>query len=49
MGGRALPNGANYRAIRMWVALDLLLTSPTLKDAYDSTQRRRVRRAEEPA
>ena len=28
-----VPNGARYRASRMWVILDLLLTSPTLKDA----------------
>ncbi len=49
MAGRTLPNGANYRAIRMWVALDLLLTAATLKDAYDATQQRRNRRSEEPA
>jgi hypothetical protein len=36
-----VPNGANYRAARMWVALDLLLTSATLKDAIAATKARR--------
>lgn len=32
-----VPNGARYRASRMWVILDLLLASPTLKDALHQT------------
>jgi hypothetical protein len=41
-----LPNGASYRAVRLWVAVDLLLTSKTLKDAHDRTQQRRRRGGE---
>jgi hypothetical protein len=37
---RPLPSGANYRASRLWVALDLLLTSPTLMDALAHTKAR---------
>jgi hypothetical protein len=48
-GGRRLPNGAKYRSGRLWVALDLLLTSATLKDALTATRQRRSLRAEEPA
>lgn len=35
-----LPSGATYRANRMWVAVDLLLTSPTLKEAVAETKKR---------
>jgi hypothetical protein len=35
-----LPNGASYRAARLWVALDLLLTAATLKDALAATKSR---------
>jgi hypothetical protein len=35
-----LRSGANYQASRMWVAVDLLLTSPTLKDAVAGTKKR---------
>lgn len=35
--GTPVLNGAAYRASRMWVILDLLLTSPTLKDALTQT------------
>ncbi|MGD0085383.1 MAG: hypothetical protein ABSD78_19690 [Acidimicrobiales bacterium] len=35
-----LPAGAGYRASRMWVQLDLLLTSQTLKDALAETKGR---------
>jgi hypothetical protein len=37
-----LPSGTTYRAARLWVAVDLLLTSPTLKDAVAATKQRRV-------
>jgi hypothetical protein len=37
-----LPSGTTYRAARLWVALDLLLTASTLKQALDSTKQRRV-------
>jgi len=47
--GRQVPNGAKYRAARVWVALDLLLTCGTLKDALAATQQRRRFRPEEPA
>lgn len=43
-----LPNGAQYRAGRMWVALDLLLTSASLHDALADTRRRRLRKPEDP-
>lgn len=35
-----LPAGTTYRASRLWVALDLLLTAPTLKDAIAATKAR---------
>jgi hypothetical protein len=35
-----LSNGAKYRAVRLWVALDLLLTSTTLKEALAGTKSR---------
>jgi len=37
-----LPNGAQYRAARLWVSLDLLFTSATLRDALAETARRRA-------
>ena len=48
MAGWSLLNGASSRTSWMWVALDLLLTSETLKDALTATRQRRNRRAEEP-
>lgn len=33
-----LPSGTNYRASRLWVLLDQLLTSPTLKEALVGTR-----------
>jgi hypothetical protein len=36
--GTPIPSGASYRAQRRWVILDLLLTSPTLKDALHQTR-----------
>ena len=33
-----LPSGTNYRASRLWVLLDQLLTSPTLKEALAGTR-----------
>ena len=41
-----LRNGAHYRSGRLWVALDLLLTSPTLKDALAADKARQARQAE---
>jgi hypothetical protein len=35
--GPPIPSGATYRASRMWVLLDQLLTSPTLADALKGT------------
>ena len=43
---KPLPNGAQYRSGRLWVALDLLLTSPTLKDALAADKARQARQAE---
>lgn len=43
-----LPSGTNYRASRFWVALDLLLTAPTLKDALTATRERTATTADEP-
>ena len=43
-----LPSGTNYRASRFWVALDLLLTSPTLKDALVETRARTAASSDEP-
>jgi hypothetical protein len=37
---RPVPNGAQYRAARLWAALDLLLTAPTLKEALAQTKAR---------
>jgi hypothetical protein len=36
-----LPSGAQYRAARLWVALDLLLTSQSLKEAIAATTARK--------
>ncbi|MGH3376429.1 MAG: hypothetical protein ACRDP6_16990 [Actinoallomurus sp.] len=36
--GMPLPNGKQYRAGRLWVLLDQLLTSPTLADALAGTK-----------
>jgi hypothetical protein len=33
-----IPSGANYRAARVWVLVDQLLTSATLKDAIASSK-----------
>lgn len=38
--GHAVPNGINYRNSRLWVALDLLLTSSTIKEALEATKLR---------
>jgi hypothetical protein len=43
-----LASGTNYRAARLWVALDLLLTSPTLKDALAQTKARAAASNAEP-
>ena len=43
-----LPSGTNYRASRFWVALDLLLTSASLKDALAATRERIAATADEP-
>jgi hypothetical protein len=43
-----LPSGTNYRAARLWVALDLLLTSPTLKEALAQTKARTAASSVEP-
>jgi hypothetical protein len=42
MQGRVLASGGNYRANRNWVYLDLLLTSPTLKEALTARTIRRL-------
>lgn len=34
-----LPSGTNYRAARLWVLVDQLLTAPTLKDAYAASRK----------
>ena len=41
-----LPTGGNYRPARVWAALDLLLTSATMREAVVNTN---ARRAAEPA
>lgn len=41
-------SGTNYRAARLWVALDLLLTSATLKEALAATRARTATTAAEP-
>ena len=41
-----LKNGHPYRSTRLWVAIDLLLTSKTLKDALDKTKCRNEQNAE---
>ena len=33
-----VPSGTNYRASRLWVLVDQLLTSPTLKDALAASR-----------
>jgi hypothetical protein len=43
-----LPTGGNYRAARTWAALDLLLTSATLRDAIVKTKERRAAEPEQP-
>ncbi len=43
-----LPSGTNYRASRFWVALDLLLTSSTLKEALAATKARTAATSDEP-
>lgn len=45
---KPLPNGANYRAARLWAALDLLLTSPSLKAAIDATKPRQAAAPDQP-
>lgn len=45
---KPLPNGANYRAARLWAALDLLLTSPSLKAAIDATKARQAATPDQP-
>ena len=42
-------NGANYRASRFWVALDLLLTCSTIKEAHERTKLRQHGTLAEPA
>ena len=41
-----LKNGAQYQSGPLWVALDLLLTSPTLKDSPAADKARQARQAE---
>ncbi|GAA0986974.1 hypothetical protein GCM10009555_065380 [Acrocarpospora macrocephala] len=36
--GTPVPNGQHYRASRLWVLLDQLLTSPTLADALANSK-----------
>lgn len=43
---KPLKNGANYRAGRFSVAIDLLLTAKTLKDALGKTKRRKKQKPE---
>jgi hypothetical protein len=44
----SVKNGASYRSAHLWVALDLLLTCDTIKEAHEQTKRR-ARAAAEPA
>ncbi len=44
-----LPNGAQYRATRIWVPLDLLLTESTLKEALAKGRERAAQSRTEPA
>ena len=43
-----LPSGTSYRASRLWVALDLLLTAATLKEALAQTKQRQAVTGTEP-
>jgi hypothetical protein len=46
---KPLPAGGNYRAARVWAALDLLLTSTTMKEAVAKTKARKAAEPEQPA